>query len=147
MKEIESKELFGPLDHFLGTIKALRVHLEDRGRIDRERAVYVDRNFRNCPLLRERVERVDHFLGATKRKSRNENSATLSRGFADYLSELCLGSFYRLMFTGSVGRLHDQRVSTLRRNWIPDYGQATSADVSRKDQPFCLSFLRTIDQH
>src|SRR5258706_1393337 len=46
-----------------------------------------------------------------------------------------------------IGRFHDQGISSLRRDWIPDYCQTTSADVAGKDESFCLSPFRTVHQH
>src|ERR1700674_3333623 len=120
VKQVESKELFRLLDHFLGVIEALRMHFEDSGRIDREGAVHVDGNRWYRALLRERVERVDHLLGATKRKGRDQDSAASRSSFANYLGKLSFGSFYRLMFPIAVRRLHDQRIGTFCWNRIPD---------------------------
>jgi len=93
------------------------------------------------------MECVDHLLGSTDGKCRNENAAPAGGGLANYLRQLCSGAFYGFVVSVSVGRLHYQRVSALGRNWIPDNGQPTSADVSGKGQPFRLPLLCTIDQH
>src|ERR1700681_1486259 len=46
-----------------------------------------------------------------------------------------------------IGRFHDQGISALGRDWISDYCQAASADITRKDKSFCLSSFRAIHQH
>src|SRR2546423_5792824 len=147
MKEIEPKKLFGLLDHFLGAIKTLRVHLEDSGRIDCEGTVNVDRYRGNCALLGERVEHIDHLLSATKCKRRDQDSPTLGCGFADYLGKLSSGSFYGLMLPVSVGGLHDQRVGAFGRNRISDDCEAAATNVSREYKSLSLPSLGTIEQN
>src|ERR1700687_5406974 len=121
MQEVEPEKLLCLLHHFLRSVEALRVHFEDGRRIDREGTVDINWNRRDCAFPGETMERVDHLLSSTNRECGNEDATSAGSGLANYLSQLCSGALYGFVVPVSIGRFHDQGVSTVRRNWIPDY--------------------------
>src|SRR5512147_1716272 len=113
--ELESKQILDCPYKVLAVVEYVRMHFEDRCRIDRERAVDVDRYRRNRSRPREHVEIVDQLLSASNRKGWNENAAATPSCISDDGSQPGTCPFCRLVGTVAIGRLHQHHISSLRR--------------------------------
>src|SRR5438552_424769 len=121
------------------------MHLEYSRCVNCQRTVHVDGNRWNCAFTHQAVQSVDHFLGSTKRKRRDEYTAATCSSFANYLSQLCSRPINRFMVSVTVSRLHDKRIRAFGRGRVANYCQTTPPDVSRENEPLRPSILGTIE--
>ncbi len=68
------------------------------------------------------------------------------------VSRMTFASFARAAFDGfvvavAVGRFHDQRIRSFRRDGVTDDGQSTPPDVTREDEPFCLAVFGAVEDY
>ena len=94
MNEIELKQLLHLSHHLLRPVEDLRMHLEDRCGVDRERAVDIYGNGGDRFLANERVNRVDHLLGPAHSKGRNEDTSTARGGAPNHFGKSGLRPFH-----------------------------------------------------
>src|SRR5665213_1881101 len=84
----EFEEVLRLVDEILGVIKHLRMHLENRRCVNRERTVNINRNFRDCPLTGQTIQIVQQLLRTTDGKRWNQNPTAARRRFPYYGREL-----------------------------------------------------------
>ena len=101
-------------------VVALGMDLEDRGRVDRHRAVHPDRDLGDALLVDEQVEVEHQLLRALDREGRDHDLAASRHRLVDDVGQLVHRVVGGLVQPVAVGRLEDEVVH--RRDRRPGRG-------------------------
>ena len=116
-------------------IEDLGMHAEDGGRVDRERAVDIDRHIGNPPGAMQLVQAVDDLLGPAERERGDQHLAAAGRGAAHRLAQPVFRGRNGLVVAVGVGGFDDEGVDRSRRGLgVTNDRQAGAADVTGEHQ-------------
>ena len=105
--ERELEQVLHLLDEVLGPVEDLGMHREHGRRVDRERAVDVDRDLGDLPVARQHVQVVDELLRAADGERGDQHAAAARGGLAHHACELrrarpSTGAWSRLPYVDSM---------------------------------------------
>ena len=114
------------------TFRVLAIH---RRHVNRQRAIYINRNVRNIALERKLVQRQHKLLRPTHGKCRNQHHAAALHRLVDDAFHVLRVVFVRRVQPVAVGAFHDQDVGAVHKLRVTDNWQSRPPDVAAEDQP------------